>query len=317
LGGWLLATFDWRAVFAVEIPLAFIGGIVAFFVLPPEGPQERRRQPFDLPGAVFIFGAVAGLLVAGNRLPSLGITSPIVLGPGGGGLLFLGLFFWRETRAANPVLDLSLLRIPGVSLPTLGLILQMFSFAVAVSLVPFFLEGALRLSPAQAGAVFAVSAVGLFLGSFPGGILYDRFGVRRVAVVTLAAMALAFAGLTMLSETSGIVPVIVILGVIGLMEGAFQSSTSAALLGAVPTERLSTASALFVVGIMLPLSAGLILGGTLLTTRLAVHEAALGAGPAAVAAAYHEVALMGTAFALAALLVHLLFGRFVQRKRQE
>jgi predicted MFS family arabinose efflux permease len=232
-------------------------------------------------------------------------------------LLFLGLFFWRETRAANPVLDLSLLRIPGVSLPTLGLILQMFSFAVAVSLVPFFLEGALRLSPAQAGAVFAVSAVGLFLGSFPGGILYDRFGVRRVAVVTLAAMALAFAGLTMLSETSGIVPVIVILGVIGLMEGAFQSSTSAALLGAVPTERLSTASALFVVGIMLPLSAGLILGGTLLTTRLAVHEAALGAGPAAVAAAYHEVALMGTAFALAALLVHLLFGRFVQRKRQE
>lgn len=309
LGGWLLATFGWRAVFAAEIPLALIGALASFVVLSPEKDAERTRRKFDVLGAVFIFGALGGLLIAGNRLPSLGLGSPLILIFGGGGLLLLVLFFWQETRAAHPVLDLSLFRIRSFSVPTIGLILQMLSFTTAVTLLPFFLEEALGFSPAEAGAVFAVGAFALFLGSLPGGALYDRLGMRRIALGSLSVMTLAFIGLATLSETSSIVFVIAILGVIGVMEGAFQSSTSAAQISAVPPERLSTGAALFVVGIMLPLSAGLALGGTLFSARLEVHELALGVGPTAVAAAYREIALVGTGFALAALLTHLLFGR--------
>jgi EmrB/QacA subfamily drug resistance transporter len=309
LGGWLVETFGWRAIFAVKVPIALTAALMSFAVLKPEGVEERHRRPFDLPGAVFVFAGLAALLVAGNRLPSLGIGSPLVAGLGSAGIVLLALFFRQETRAENPVLDLSLFRIRAFSVPTIGLILQMLSFTTAVNLVPFFLQDAQGYTPAQTGAIFASISISLFLGSLPGGALSDRFGMWRLSVVTLGVMVLAFFGLITLSVDTGLAAIIAILVVIGLMEGAFQSATAAAQVAALPPQKLASAAALFMIGIQLPLSVGVTLGGTLLSARLAVHTAVLGEGAAAMAAAYREVAIVGTALAVSAFLVTLFFGR--------
>lgn len=309
LGGWLVSIFGWRAIFAAEIPVALIGGLAALAVLPPERAVDRQKRPFDLLGALFIFGAMGGILVAGNRLPSLGIASPLVVGLGLGGLVLLGAFIWREGKAPNPILDLSLMRHRAFAVPTATLALQMLSFATAANLLPFFLEGAMGLTPAQAGRVFAIEPFSLFLGSIAGGMLSDRLGIWRISVPTLGIMVLAFGGLLFLNEGSRIPLVLVMLCVIGLAEGAFQSTASAAQIAAVPPHRLGTAAAMFIAVIMLTISAGLTLGGTILTARLAVHKAALGDGPAAVAAAYHDVALVSAVFAVLAFAFFLAFAR--------
>ncbi|MBI4236139.1 MAG: MFS transporter [Chloroflexi bacterium] len=316
LGGWLVDTFGWRAIFAAEVPVALLGAMAALAVLPLEGPTERQRRAFDLPGALFIFGALGGLLVAGNRLPALGVASPLVLGLGSGGLALLLLFLWRERRARNPVLDLSLFRIRGFVAPTVAFVFQMLAFATAANLLPFFLEEAKGLSPAQAGAAFALAPFSLFFGSVLGGLLSDRLGVWRIAVPALGCMALAFASLAILSEGSPLIWVLIPLGVIGLTEGSFQPAAMAAQVGAVPARRLGAVSAIFIAIIMLSLSAGLTLGGTLLSARLDVYEAALGPGPAAVAAAYRDVARVGTVFVVTAFVIMLVFGRPGQRKME-
>jgi MFS family permease len=307
LAGWLLSAFGWQAIFATEALLGVAAGVIAFAVMTPEAPEERTARPFDLIGAVMVFVGIAALLVAGNRLPVFGIGSPLVIGLGLGGVTLLALFVRRQLRTQHPLLDLAIFRVRGFAAPTAGLSLQMLSFATAVVLTPFLLEGALGFSPRTASTIFVATAFGLFLGGLPGGMLYDRIGMTRLSIASMVVMVIAFTGLVFVNEDTSVVQIIVALGVIGLMEGAFQSAVAAALVSEVPPDKLAVGSAMFMISIMLPITVGLTIGGTLLTTRLRLHEAAIEAGPAATALAYRDVAIVGLGFAIAALLVMALF----------
>ncbi len=307
LAGWLLAAFGWRAIFGAEAVVGFTAAVVAFCILTPEAPDERTRRPFDFVSGVLVFGGIAGLLVAGNRVPSLGVTSPLVMGLGISGTAALALFVARQLRVEHPLLDVTIFRSRAFTAPTVGLMLQMLSFATAVVLTPFLLEGALGLTTRAASTVFVAAAFGLFLGGLPGGLLYDRVGLSRIAITSLTVMVVAFAWLTTVSEQTSVFHVVLALAVIGLTEGVFQSAAAAGLVAAAPSSKLALGSAMFMISIMLPITVGLTIGGTLLSARLGTHEAAIGAGPAAVAMAYTDVAFVGLGFAAASLAVLAVF----------
>jgi MFS family permease len=93
---------------------------------------------------------------------------------------------------------------------------------------------------------------------------------------------------------------------LGAGAGILQAATGGAILNAVPPRRLAMSSALFIAIIMLGSALGGNLGGTLMTVRQRVAEAALGPGPAAAAAAYRPVALTGALFLAAGLVASLL-----------
>jgi hypothetical protein len=59
--------------------------------------------------------------------------------------------------------------------------------------------------------------------------------------------------------------------------------------------------------IMLPITVGLTIVGTLLSARLAAHEAISEIGPTAVAMAYRDVVIVGSAFTVASLVVMFVF----------
>ncbi len=307
LAGWLLSAFGWRAIFGAEAIVGLTAAVIAMAVLPPESPQEKTRRPFDGIGAALVFAGLVSLLVAGNRLPALGVESFLVIGLGLGGMALLVAFVVRQLQAQDPLLDLSIFRVRAFAVPSAGLILQMLSFATAVVLTPFLLEGAMGLSPRAAATVFVAAAVGLFMGGLPGGMLYDRVGLPRISVASMAITVVAMAWLVSVTEETSIVYVVVALGTIGLMEGIFQSAVAAGLVAAVPPGKLALGSAMFMISIMLPITVGITIGGTLLSARLAAHEGVSGVGPTAVAMAFRDVVVVGLGFAVAALFVMVAF----------
>jgi hypothetical protein len=64
---------------------------------------------------------------------------------------------------------------------------------------------------------------------------------------------------------------------------------------------------MFMISIMLPISFGLTIGGTLLTSRLGVHETAVGIRPAATSMAYRDVAMVGLVCLVVSLAIMALF----------
>jgi MFS transporter, DHA2 family, methylenomycin A resistance protein len=108
VGGVLIALVGWRLIFLVNLPIGAAGLWLAWRYA-EETPRLAQRE-IDLPGqiaAITALGTLAGALIEGG---ALGWSHPLVI-MGFAGAAVIGLLFvWREARAPQPMLPLSLFR---------------------------------------------------------------------------------------------------------------------------------------------------------------------------------------------------------------
>src|SRR5437764_2999825 len=113
--GGILAGFNWRWIFIVNVPIGVVGTVWAFRNLRDTG--QRRRANIDWLGNLTFAAGLAMLLVCvtSELRPyggsPMGWTNPFVIGMVGGGLLVLALFVFWETRIEEPMFHLDLFKI--------------------------------------------------------------------------------------------------------------------------------------------------------------------------------------------------------------
>src|SRR3989440_665526 len=106
VGGALITLVGWRAIFLVNLPIGLIGLWLSWRYA-----TETTRAPsreIDLPGqlaAIGALGALAGAIIEGG---ALGWQHPAVLAAFASAALLAVLFVWRESRATQPMLPLTL-----------------------------------------------------------------------------------------------------------------------------------------------------------------------------------------------------------------
>ncbi len=114
LGG-VLAIWDWRAVFWVNVPVGIFGTLWAYYRLREVGQRSRGRM--DWWGNVTFAAGLGSLLVAITigiqpyHGQTMGWTKPEVLALLFGGLALLVAFAMIETKVRDPMFNLSLFRI--------------------------------------------------------------------------------------------------------------------------------------------------------------------------------------------------------------
>ncbi|QRP43324.1 MFS transporter [Amycolatopsis sp. FDAARGOS 1241] len=235
-GGLLVDTVGWRWVFLVNAPVGLAGLIAGRYLLP----RTRERTPlgrFDGAGVALLATASTAVLLAvsglsGLRLP--GWATPVLFVAG---VAAAAAFVAREHRAASPILHLSVLRPPVVSLGLAG--------ALCGYLVLF---GPLALLPQVLGAHGATGAV---LTCLPAGFAVAAIAADRVLPASLGSRArtgagaiLAAAGCAVLALVSGTWEVGVSLFAVGLGLGVFIPANNSAVMGAIPTRMSATGGGL-------------------------------------------------------------------------
>ncbi len=119
LAGGLLAAWDWRAVFWVNVPVGIFGTVWAYRRLRDNG--ERHRGRIDWWGNITFAVGLSAVLVAitSGIQPHGGHTtgwhSPFVLGTLAVGIVLLIAFVLIESRVAEPMIRLSLFKIRAFS----------------------------------------------------------------------------------------------------------------------------------------------------------------------------------------------------------
>ena len=135
----ILSFLSWRWIFWLRAPIGLLALAAAWRFIP----AERRRpagEKLDIPGAIALFFALSGALIAVNRGDSWGWTSPSVLGLFAVSATALVTFLRVESRSPSPIVALPLFKIPTFSAPVLALLLTFVGQAASIFLMPFYLE---------------------------------------------------------------------------------------------------------------------------------------------------------------------------------
>lgn len=250
LGGWLLTILDWRALFWVNIPIG-IGVIIAAWLLLPASIKKKGR--IDYLGALMVAASVAAFMVGLSALGNIGSSSSWLLSAGlliiaGTGLV---LFYRRETRIPEPIIDLEIMKDrPFIAANIYNFIYGAGLLGVA-SMIPTYAVSVYGMSTFQSGVILTPRSIGMVLASLVASTLLVRWGYRKpmIAGTSLVAfcfiiMSFAFQGLSFWgSDVSNFAFVAFMLLIYGIGMGIVSPAANNACIELMP-ERVATITGL-------------------------------------------------------------------------
>ncbi|GAA4070736.1 MFS transporter [Nonomuraea soli] len=215
-GGLLTGWIGWEAVFYVNVPLAAIGMIAAFRVIPADGPREHGRR-FDLTGAVLVTAGVTLLAFALIQGPESGWGSPLIVWSFIVAAILLGAFVTVERHSRDPLMPLRLFRNRSLT----SAILIILIFGATFMAQPYFLTvyfgQALGYGAVATGLAFVVPSLMITIGTQLSGRLAARLGSRTLLLAGTLGGALGTAALALGVSAGGsywaILPGIVVMGI--------------------------------------------------------------------------------------------------------
>ncbi|OYW45201.1 MAG: MFS transporter [Sphingomonadales bacterium 12-68-11] len=200
IGGWLIETVGWRAIFYVNLPLAAGALVLGLARVGETGAGKQRLDWRGVGLATLSLGALTwGLTVLSAAEPNVGGGAAATAA----GLAGLGLFVWVEARqgehAAMPLALFGTWSFGGLTALTF---LLYGALGATFVLIPYVLIENHGYSPTQAGAALLPIPVILGAGSRFMGALAVRIGLRWPLTVGPLVVAVGFA-LTARVEAGG------------------------------------------------------------------------------------------------------------------
>jgi len=240
IGGALIATLGWRAIFFINVPVGLMGIRLALRHARETPPAPGHR--LDLPGqvaAVLALGVLAGATIEGGRL---GWTEPVVLAGFAVAVAALGAFLAIEARSRAPMLPLGFFRSRTFSAASaMGLLLNIAVYGLIFVLSLYFQRGQGR-SALETGLAFAPMTGIVMATNVGAGRLARRLGARAVMLGgAVLAAAGCFALLTVDADTAYLAMVVQLVA-FGAGVGLVVPLMTSELLGSVDRARSGAAS---------------------------------------------------------------------------
>jgi len=242
LGGWLVQTISWRAVFFINVPIA-AAALVLIFWRVPESRNEQADARLDWQGAVLATMGLGGIVFGLIESSTLGLSSPIVYASIITGAIVLAGFLVVEARKKKPMMPLHLFRSSTFSGANLLTFFLYGALGVTFFFLPFNLIQVHGYTPAAAGAANLPFPILLFLLSRWSGGLINRYGSRLPLIIgpSISAIGLGLFALPGIggSYWSTFFPAVVVFG-LGMSLTVAPLTTT--VMGSVETRSSGTAS---------------------------------------------------------------------------
>ncbi|MGK4582958.1 MDR family MFS transporter [Kitasatospora sp. HPMI-4] len=349
IGGVIVDTswLGWRWCFYVGIPFSLIAILVLQRTL--KLPVTKREVKIDYLGSLLIAGAVSLLMIwislAGQNYAWISWQTAVMVP---GGLVLAALFVLAESRAAEPIIPLSLFRYRTFSLAAIASALVGIGMYGATTFLSQYFQLAREKSPTMAGLMTLPMILGLAVSSTVAGRLITRYGKWKAYLVSgTFLLAAGFALLGTIRDDTAYPMLALFMALTGVGLGLTMQNLVLAVQNTVERKELGAASSAVTFFRTMGGAMGVTALGALLSNRvthyLTENLVAAHINPAAAAAAgggeipdlhrlpkpvvplvtdafghgVAEVFLVAAPFALVAFLVVLLIREVPLRTRQE
>jgi MFS transporter, DHA2 family, multidrug resistance protein len=241
LGGALLEFFWWGSVFLLAVPVMALLLVLGPILLPEFKDPDAGR--LDVLSAALSLVAVLAVVYGLKQIAQDGLE-PVAVGSIVAGLAVGALFVRRQTRLADPLIDLRLFRIHAFSASLAVYALGILVLFGAFLFIFQYLQLVADLSPFRAGLWTLPSFGSFILGSMLAPAIVRRVAPAYVMAAGLAVGAVGFALLTQVEADSGLAVLVTASVIFSLGLAPLFTLTNDLILGSAPPERAGAASAI-------------------------------------------------------------------------
>ncbi|HWG60455.1 MAG TPA: MFS transporter [Streptosporangiaceae bacterium] len=241
IGGALVGLSNWRAVFWFNVAFGVAALVAGMIVLPENADPDAHRV--DIAGTVLGAAALTAFVFAIIGAENSGFGAPSVIT-----LLCLSAagaaaFFWWESRAAHPLLDLKFLRVPRFLVANVVAFCAYFATFAVFFFTALYLMEVVGDNGYQIALVFLPMTVLMILASVLAGRWTSPAGPRWSIFTgcVLFSVGLLLTSLT-LSPHPAYAPLAAALALTGIGIGTTVVPITSAALSAVPPERSGMAA---------------------------------------------------------------------------
>ena len=262
LGGFITTYASWRWIFFINVPIGVLGLTLALLFI--GNIREAAVGALDVRGFLLTGVGFTGMIFGFEFVGRGVVPTPVALGLMAAGAVALVVYVRHARRVVNPLLDLSLLRLPTFRAGVTG----GFMFRVGIGAIPFLLPLMLQVgfgyNPLHSGLLTFAAALGALLMKTTAGPILRKFGFRAVLTWNAVFSALFLASYAFFRADT---PAALILALL-LLGGFFRSleftSLNTISYADVGQDRMSAATSFASMVQQLAMSVGVGLGAIVL-----------------------------------------------------
>lgn len=195
--GWVIENYSWNlmfyGMFVIGLIITFLS--LKFFTLA----QPVSKTKLDVFGVISSSIGLGSLLYGFSEAGNNGWTSAEVVITLIIGVVGLAVFIWRELTTDNKMLDLQVFKYPTFTFTlVINAIVTMALFG-GMLLLPVYLQNIRGFTPMESGLLLLPGSLIMGIMGPVAGKLFDKYGIRPLAIVGLAITTFATYKFTTLS----------------------------------------------------------------------------------------------------------------------
>lgn len=203
VGGAMEAAFGWRSFFVLMAALA-VALIVLTLVFARNVNEGDTSARFERLSFVYSTVGFGGFLLGLSQASSFGLASPWVWGPLAVGAVFLVLFVRRQRTVDQPLIHLEIFDSKVFRVGLISMCVLFASYLGPTLVIPLYVVDLMGGTPLDAGLVAFPSTFTAIAVNPLAGMLADKYGVRKVVMVTGTMLAVGSVGCSFVGETTSL-----------------------------------------------------------------------------------------------------------------
>ena len=202
LGGLLLQSVGWQAIFMVNVPIGIVTVCVATRLLPRDRPDPTHAGRLDWVGLLLAGAGTVGVIYGLSASATVGsFTAPSVVMPLLIGIMLLVAFVLRARRISYALLDLKLYQNRQYSAATVVMFCLGGALFAAMLLLPLYYQVARGQDAIHTGLLLVPQGIGAAFGMNRSGHATRRFGAGLTSlcggtIVVIGTLPFLFIGAT-------------------------------------------------------------------------------------------------------------------------
>ncbi|MED3323084.1 DHA2 family efflux MFS transporter permease subunit [Bacillus thuringiensis] len=195
--GWVIENYSWNlmfyAMFIIGLIITFLS--LKFFTLA----QPVSKTKLDVFGVISSSIGLGSLLygfseAGNNSWTSAEVVISLIIG-----VIGLALFIWRELTTDNKMLDLQVFKYPVFTFTLLINAIVTMALFGGMLLLPVYLQNIRGFTPIESGLLLLPGSLIMGIMGPVAGKLFDKYGIRPLAIIGLAITTYATYEFTKLS----------------------------------------------------------------------------------------------------------------------